>query len=204
MPFHTEESICINLLCVFVFHEMSLTALCSSGDCITQIVIRNLSPRHGYFAELTQPKHTHVFGDFAPGTATLTAALMSVRRRAFKNSVQCNNVPLKILCNSLFLGVKVQRTYFESHLHVLLPIILPDGQFTYSSEVLSIFVLMFSTRNHSKIPQMYLWYLTPMILLPCRTLVIFAIFNLQKIFTFVWSRQKVGRSSYSLCSASNL
>ena len=81
-----------------------------------------------------------MFGDFAPGTATLTAALMSVRRRAFKNSVQCNNGPLKILCNSLFLGVKVQRTYFESHLHVLLPIILPDGQFTYSTEVLSIFV----------------------------------------------------------------
>ena len=112
---------------------MSLTIPHCSGDCITQILIRNLSPRHGYFAELAQ--HTHVFGDFAPGTATLTAALMSVRRRAFKNSVQCNNVPLKILCNSLFLGVKVQRTYFESHLHVLFLIILPDGQFT-SSEVL--------------------------------------------------------------------
>ena len=77
----------------------------------------------------------------------------------------------------MFLGVKVQRTYFESHLHVLLPIILPDGQFTYSTEVLSIFVLMFSTRNHPNIPQMYLRYLTPMILLPCRTLVIFAIFR---------------------------
>ena len=81
-------------------------------------------------------QHTHVFGDFAPGTATLTAALMlPLRRRAFKNSVQCNNVPLKIFCNSLYSGVKIQRTYFESHFHVLFLIILPDGQFTYSSEV---------------------------------------------------------------------
>ena len=77
-----------------VFRDISVTVPRCSGDCITQILIRNLSPRHGYFAELAQ--HTHVFGDFAPGTATLTAALMSVRRRAFKNSVQCNNVPLKI------------------------------------------------------------------------------------------------------------
>ena len=95
-----------------MFREISLTVPRCSGDCITQILIRNLSPRHGYFAELAQPQNTHVFGDFAPGTATLTAALMSVRRRAFKNSVQCNNVPLKILCNSLFLWGKGTEDIF--------------------------------------------------------------------------------------------
>ena len=125
-----------------------------AGEGPSRGLLRDYEPSDGPSFESLQ--HTHVFGDFVPGAATLTAALMSVRRRAFKNSVQCNNVPLKILCNSLFLGVKVQRTYFESHLHVLLPIILSDGQFTYSSEVLSIFVLRFSTRNHPNILQMYL------------------------------------------------